>query len=547
MDRYTTREFAVLKHQLLLAPRQVKVRLLERIEELLLEISAGKTYPFDYLVYRITDHRPESITPLVLIAEETSQALADILYEVGRSVAVAADSLPEPVRTVEDLASRWRVSPATILRWRREGLPLRLFRFDGARRKAGVRESLAAHFETVRARLIRRAITRRRLSDTDRNAILEQALVGLAREESPGRLVAALSDGFALTQSAVERLLLAAARNNPALRAFSRESISRRESEIILAESSNGAAAGRIAARLGLPVEKVDRLILRARARKLLRRPLKLVPNPEFDFPDAARTILDVPRPAAAGAGPTASADELPVYLKGIAGVALLSKDEERSLFRKYNYLKYLASQLLRSLDIRRLDRSLVERIESLLADATRVRDRIITSNLRLVPSIAKRHSTQMVAFAAIVSEGNMALIDAVESFDYARGNRFSTYAGWAITRRFARMLPQEASRVPTVDDEILDAAARVETDFDALKPAVVAAGVTRALASLPGRDRFVIESRFGLGDRAKPATLAELGALFGVTKERVRQIELQALRRLRRIVEKTAPDLVPA
>ena len=99
---------------------------------------------------------------------------------------------------------------------------------------------------------------------------------------------------------------------------------------------------------------------------------------------------------------------------------------------------------------------------------------------------------------------------------------------------------------MPSVDEEILDAAAPVEEDLTAPKPAAVAAGVTKALAELSERERVVLESRFGLGRRERPQTLAELGDILGVTKERIRQIEGQALERLRRIVENTSPELLP-
>jgi RNA polymerase sigma factor (sigma-70 family) len=293
-----------------------------------------------------------------------------------------------------------------------------------------------------------------------------------------------------------------------------------------------------------MPVDKVARLLLRARAKKLKRRPLKVVSSPEFDSAGAPAAILGAPlTPPRQPAQPEVA----PVYLKGVADPSLLTRDDEIALFRRYNFLKLLASQLIADLDVRRPVEGIVSRTESLLADATRVRDRIITANLRLVPAIARKHSVPVGSFPNIISEGNVALMDAVESFDYTRGNRFSTYAGWAITRRFARAVPEERNRVAIVEDTVLDSAAKVEVDFTAAKPAAIIAGVKRALLSLSRRDRVVLERRFGLGANDTPATLAELGALFGVTKERIRQVEAQALERLRRIVERTAPELAPA
>jgi RNA polymerase sigma factor (sigma-70 family) len=540
----STREFEVFLHELLLTPRQVRVRVLERIEALIAEISQEKTYPFDYIVYRITEHRPESVTPLVLSADDAAVELAKLLYETGRSIPVAADSIDEPVLTVGDLASRWKVSPATILRWRREGLGLRLFRFDRGRRKAAARESLAVRFETDRARLIRRARGHRRLSGEERRAVIEEALVGLAREDAPGAILGALSERYELGRGAVERVLAGAAREVAALDAFSRARISGRESEAIFGEIAGGAAVDEVARRHSLSAGKIRSIILRGRARHLLRRPLRAIPSAEFDEPDAEHKILGAVQEC--GHPAKSVQDELPPYLSGTQSAPLLGRVEEAALFRKYNYLKSLALELRRQLNSRRPDEAFIERIELLVAQADRVRERIVRSNLRLVASIAKRHSAKGVSFQALMSDGNMALLDAVEAFDYSRGNRFSTYAGWAISRRFARTIPEEIYRMPSVDEEVLDAAARVEEDLTAPKPAAVAAGVTKALAELSERERVVLESRFGLGLREKPQTLAELGDLLGVTKERIRQIENQALERLRRIVENTAPELLP-
>jgi len=450
------------------------------------------------------------------------------------------------VNTVVDLAARWKVNPAAVLRWRNEGLGLRFFRFDRGKRKAGVRESLAARFETDRARVIRHARTKRRLSDGEKRAIVEEAVVGLAREEPPGRILAGLSRRLVLGQSTIERLVASAARDNPALRAFARSSVSRREGEAIFNEFAGGADIDEIAGRHGYSTERIRRILLRGRAKRLLRRPLKFIASREFEEAGAEEKILAAGFEDAGKSDAEVAAADLPVYLKGIAGAGLLTKEEEVALFRKYNYIKFKAAGLRGTLDGRRPDAGLVERIEELLAEADRLRERLVRSNLRLVASIARRHYGRQTSGAYLISEGNMALLDAVEAFDYTRGNRFSTYAGWAIIRRFARMVPEENYRIASIDDEILTSAAKVEVDYTALAAPAIAAGVWRALGGLSERERAVLEGRFGLGGLKKPRTLAELGAIFGVTKERIRQIEARALARLRRIVESTAPELLP-
>jgi len=546
MDLESAREFEIFKRELLLAPRQVKVRLLERIEEFLKEVSPDKTYPFDYIVFRVTGRRPEEPSGFLMTASEVEVTLSKVLEEVGQAVTVYAESIDEPICTIDELAARWEVSPITVMRWRRAGLPGRLFRFGRSRRKIGVRQSLAAKFETERARLIRLARVRRRLSDEERIAVTEEALVSLAREEQPGLILMRLADTYCIRQSLLERFFASAARENPSLAALTRAGISQRDSEAIYRKIAGGASVESVAGEYGRTAENTRRIYARGRLRRLLRRPIKVVVAEEFSDSGAHDRIMKCEVEDAAGAHDAGHPEEAAVYLEGISSLPLLSRAEEVALFRKYNYLKYMARELRSRLDARRPDHAAMDEVDELLKEAERVRDHIVRSNLRLVMAIAKRHFGRKTSFPALVSDGNMALLDAVETFDYSRGNRFSTYAGWAIVRRFARTVPEENYRIACVDQEILDVTARVEIDFTALKPAAIVNGIAKALSRLPERERVILENRFGLGRKGRAHTLAEVGALLGVTKERIRQIEIQALKHLKKIVEATSPELVP-
>jgi RNA polymerase primary sigma factor len=145
-----------------------------------------------------------------------------------------------------------------------------------------------------------------------------------------------------------------------------------------------------------------------------------------------------------------------------------------------------------------------------------------------------------------VVSDGNMSLMRAVEKFDYARGNKFSTYATWAIMKNFARSIPEDhyfCKRFVTGQEELLQAAA------DRHAPEAVADGdrqrVRELLAAgmrvLSDREREVLRNHFGLEREGVGLTLEQIGRRFGVTKERIRQIEAKALARLRSVL---APSL---
>ncbi|MFO0792118.1 MAG: sigma-70 family RNA polymerase sigma factor, partial [Pirellulales bacterium] len=229
----------------------------------------------------------------------------------------------------------------------------------------------------------------------------------------------------------------------------------------------------------------------------------------------------------------------LPPYLASLYEMPLLTREQEAHLFRKYNFLKYKAEKLRRELDPAQPKASLMDEIESLSQQAVATKNEIARANLRLVVSIAKRHVTPDQNFFELVSDGNMSLLRAIEKFDFARGNKFSTYASWAIMKNFARTIPGEfkhRDRFRTSQDELFAATQEhrgnplVEEGAQHQREAQI----ERILRRLDEREQKIIIGRFGLDHSNEPQTLKEVGASLGVTKERIRQIEARALSKLR-------------
>jgi RNA polymerase primary sigma factor/RNA polymerase sigma factor len=180
-----------------------------------------------------------------------------------------------------------------------------------------------------------------------------------------------------------------------------------------------------------------------------------------------------------------------------------------------------------------------MDEIESLHQQAVATKNEIARANLRLVVSIAKRHVTPDQNFFELVSDGNMSLLRAIEKFDFARGNKFSTYASWAIMKNFARTIPGEfkhRDRFRTSQEELFAATQEhrgsplVEESAQHTREAQI----ERILRKLDEREQKIIIGRFGLDHAQEPQTLKEVGASLGVTKERIRQIEARALSKLR-------------
>lgn len=233
----------------------------------------------------------------------------------------------------------------------------------------------------------------------------------------------------------------------------------------------------------------------------------------------------------------------IPPYLASLYDVPLLTREQEVHLFRKMNYLKSKAGKLRESLDLNRPKRSLMDRIEKLYGESVAAKNQIISANLRLVVSIAKRYVGPVGDFFELVSEGNMSLIRAVEKFDVSRGNRLSTYASWAIMKNFARTIPgllRHQGRFCTSHSDMFSAVEDARADYYQQESAQNQreTQVGRLLGRLDERERQIVTSRFGLAPGQEPLKLRQIGAAMGVTKERVRQIQWRAMRKLQKAAQ---------
>jgi RNA polymerase primary sigma factor len=252
--------------------------------------------------------------------------------------------------------------------------------------------------------------------------------------------------------------------------------------------------------------------------------------------PDAARTPLEV---RSAQAPPTGS---ITPYVAQLYSTRLLTKEEEQYYFRRMNWLKFRAATARGRLDRKRATMRQMREIERWLDEAEAVKSIIITANLRLVVSIAKKFVDANNTFDELVSEGNVALIRSVEKFNFALGNRFSTYATYAIQRIFYRQTKkvwQQRQRFVS-DDASLAGMASSGSGRDRFTPAQVESlkGTFAVfLESLEPREREIVIARFGFDGR-EPRTFRELGSEMGVCKERIRQIQGRAMEKLRAMAD---------
>ena len=281
---------------------------------------------------------------------------------------------------------------------------------------------------------------------------------------------------------------------------------------------------------------------LRARAEAVLARKIDYIHNAEFEDAKLAREIEATPLIEEGTPGRRARRPPgLPNYLAGLYEVPLLTPKHEAALFRKMNYLKYAAEQERSKLRPARPGKRRLERVEWLLAEEKRVRNRIARCNLRLVVSIARKFADLNVSFDEFVSEGNVALLHAVAKFDYGRGFRFSTYATHAIRRAYYRMVQQRKrrnTRMVLGTGEIIGEASR-ETEqvhLTAGQYADYQQLMSRAMDTLDERERLILTARFGLEELDSNQTLQSVAGRLGICKERVRQLQNRAIGKLRDI-----------
>ena len=310
----------------------------------------------------------------------------------------------------------------------------------------------------------------------------------------------------------------------------------------------------------------------------------------EFTLKDSEED--DAPPQTVLTAG--ATADPVKDYLKQIGRVALLNAELEVELAMRIE-AGLFAEERLNSGE--KLDRSIKRELEWIAEDGKRAKNHLLEANLRLVVSLAKRYTGRGMLFLDLIQEGNLGLIRAVEKFDYTKGYKFSTYATWWIRQAITRAMADQARtiRIPVHMVEVINKLARVQRqmlqdlgreptpeelakeldmtpekvvevqkygrepislhtplgeegdsefgdlieDSEAIVPAdavsftLLQEQLHSVLDTLSEREAGVVAMRFGLTD-GQPKTLDEIGKVYGVTRERIRQIESKTMSKLR-------------
>jgi RNA polymerase primary sigma factor len=545
--------------QVRFAPPARRLEQLSRAQTLLEETESGKAYPYQFICYRITDYRPNSYPDLLIPGSELAHDLTLFIEALGGSV--PSEELTGQCVSLEELARQLNVSTRTIRRWRKLGLVGRRVVRDGKRQMCYVQgvvdRFLAGHREQVE-----RGSKFSQMTEQERESILSSArrmsqAFGTTLTEVSRRIAQQMGRSVEAIRYTIRHF----DQEHPDQAMFPRLTgpLDAAMKESIFSSYRRGIAVNTLAKQYQRTRTSVYRAINEMRAQRLLDLPLDFITHPDFEHPELDADIL-APMPGEDEyenkRRSMRAPKDVPPELASCYEYPLLNAEQERHLFRKMNYLKFKASRLRDEfvadgvVDTSRLTAGVLDEIDSLHNEANIVKDALINANMRLVVNIARRHSGQTDNFFELLSDGNMSLIRAVEKFDAARGFKFSTYASWAIMKNFARTIPDEKhrrERFVTGHSEVFDIAPDMRTDEHEIVANKERASfsVNKLLDQLEPREREIIRMRAGLDSHAKGMTLEEIGLQFGITKERVRQLNARAMKKLRSIAEKQDMDLL--
>jgi RNA polymerase primary sigma factor len=449
----------------------------------------------------------------------------------------------ERILTVEELAQQFRVSTKTVRRWRRYGLVSRRFVLGG-RRRVGFLQSAVDHFVVQNEDRVRRSTQFSRMTDEERKGIVDRVR---CLAQAGGRLTVIASQIAQETGRSVETIrytLRCFDEEHSDLAIFpqSRHPMPIETKKAIYEQYRRGESVAALVQRFNLPRTCIYRVITDLNAARIIALPLNYIDNDEFaglclerNEREVLRDLPDDDPPARRPRAPCG----VPAYVASLYEVPLLTHEQESHLFRKMNYLKYNASLLRAQLDPNRPANRLMRQIEKLYEEVVATKTKIVCANLRLVVSIARRYARPTQDFFELVSDGNVSLLRAVDKFDFSRGNKFSTYATWAIMKNFARTFHdanRQSDRFRNGQSDLFTYTEDKRADEHEQESAQIQreSQVKTVLERLDERERQIVTARFGLAGGHEPLTLTQVGVAMGVSKERIRQIQTRAISTLR-------------
>jgi RNA polymerase sigma factor (sigma-70 family) len=530
MSRYRVEVLAGLARQLAYAPLTVRGQQLSAAESFLLTIDPNATYSYADIVEAITSYRPRKDDGTRLPGRAVQHDISILIEEVSDSMDVSSSSLAEPVLSIEDVTERFNVTSKTIQRWRKRGLVSRRFIFPDGRRRVGFLLSSIERFISTNSETVERGANFTQVNLTERDAMLRDARRLATRCRCCVReITRRLARRYGRSPLTVLHTVKKFDSENPKEAIFTRAPREMKPAtrQRVARAVSRGVPLTVLSRRLNVTRSAIYQAAIDARIERLQSLRIKFHDDPIFHGPDAESQIRDLVQAAeraATPADPVRIPRGLSPYLQSLYHTQLLSPALERALFLAFNYYKSRFVQLRRRFDPETARKRELDALDRALADARAVKNRIISANLRLVVSTARRHMQPGLSLMELISEGNVILMRAVDGFDVGRNFRFSTYGTFALAKGFARLVPQMRNTRTGSGELVSDLPDRRDSSPDALSRRDE---VEKLLSRLDIAERTVIAARFGLA----PADSVDA---LGLSRPRLRLLERVALDKLR-------------
>ncbi len=569
MRRIKNHNLAQLLMQLRFTPEGKRRKDLEAAERLHALIDAETQYPFDFVCFHITGfHRRGDIDQELINGRDLLNDLELFISRLSGKLATPVAEQGEKVHTADELAERFRVSTKTISRWRKRGLLPRKFIFEDNVHRLGFLESTVESFARNHPDLVSRAGSFRRLTAQERQQIIRQARSLAAKStQSRYQIIEQISERLGIAHETVRYTLQDYENAHSGNPIFKKPSGRMKPTEAaeLYRLYKQGTGVRQLMQRFDRSRATIYRIVHQRRAVALLAKKIVFVPSDEFLRDNARMRILgkplqvETPEPdrriepfALVGEdlSPNSRQALLPEYMQILKTTSVLNRDQEIELFRRYNFLKYLVATERHQIKLTNVSATLLAQLEGYLEQAEAIHRMLVEANLRLVVGIASKHTGDGANFSELVSKGNFALIQAVEEFDYTKGFRFSRRASLNIAKEYAKvsgrsteLTRKRAQSLATIQRGIR------ETTADVLAIERVRQSLAEVIREeLDEREQYIILHHFGLVGtslRKKTKTLKQIGDELGLTKERIRQIELTALQKLRQCLSKEQFELL--
>jgi len=542
MAKYRIDSIAGLARQMGFTPNDARLAQLTAAEDLLHSIQPAKAYPLDFIVFKITGYRTKDVDQTLLTGLALQHDLGLLIEDVSESLDLQSHLLTEPVLDIDDVCARFSVTSKTIQRWRRKGLPGRRFIFPDGKRRVGFLVSSVERFFATHKDQVERGTNFSQISNAEREDIVRRArrlaVFCHCCVNEIARRVARRLNRSPLT---ILHTLRKHDEDRPAEAVFplAADAISDEDRQHILRGYKRGVAIRSLAKRMCRPRTAVYRVILTERIDRVQCRKIKFIDDTLYHQPDAGEVVNTIVANADLAIAPVSveasrTPRDLPPFIAELYAAPLLTPARERALFLKFNFHKFefvsarlrLDPELARARDLNLM--------ETHLRRAGSVKREIVRTNLRLVASVARKHLRAGLTLSELISDGTITLMRAVEGFDLHKGNRFSTYATFALMKGFARSVPQMLAQRSTgrTDTGLVEIADRREASR--LSTFLARDEVSQLLESLDSDEADVLRAHYGL-DTPEPATYDQVAERMGLTRQRVRQIEQLALEKLRR------------